>query len=131
MSMQLWIRLMILSLTALGPLAESATVPKSCATDERLVAPCFTVHGRLSSWNGTPTYRISVTGTKRLLGVSEGRFGPNGYELLPLEIPQPTNFDSEYFGDFTVCPFEPEQPKRMRLVCVSAVNHLRIVDRKK
>ena len=84
-----------------------------------------------TDWNGTPTYRISVTGTKRLLGVSEGRFRPNGYELLPLEIPQPTNFDSEYFGDFTVCPFEPEQPKRMRLVCVSAVNHLRIVDRKK
>ena len=128
--MQLWIRLMLLSLATLGSLAESATITTSCATDERLVAPCFTVHGRMSSWNGTPTYRIWVLGTKRVLGVSEGRFAPNGYELLPLEIPQPTSFDTEYFGDFTVCPFEPEQPKKMRLVCVSAVNHLRIVDRK-
>jgi len=62
-----------------------------------------------------------VLGTKRVLGVSEGRFGPNGYELLPREIPQPTSFDTEYFGDFTVFPFEPEQPRKMRLACLSEV----------
>jgi len=32
--MQLWIRLVLLSLAALGPLAESATITKDCATDE-------------------------------------------------------------------------------------------------
>jgi hypothetical protein len=129
-SIALRIRLILLGLLLIAQLAESAPITTSCATDSRLVAPCFAVHGRLNSWNGTPTYRIWVLGTKRVLGVSEGRFGPNGYELLPREIPQPTSFDTEYFGDFTVCPFEPEQPKKMRLVCVSAVNHLRIVDRK-
>ncbi len=123
-------RLTLLLVILIGQTQGLAVAGPSCATDNRVIAPCFTVHGRLSAWNGTPTYRIWVVGTKRILGVSEGQFAPNEYELLPPEIAQRTGFDTEYFGDFTVCPFEPVKPKTMRLVCVASVANLQITERK-
>jgi hypothetical protein len=115
-----------LAVSSLAIKTSFADPPKSCATDSRLVAPCYTVHGRLSAWNGAPTFRIWVVGTKRILGVSEGMFGPVGYDLLPQGIPAPVSFDEGYFGDFTVCPFQPPSQNKMRLVCVAAVRHLRV-----
>jgi hypothetical protein len=37
------------------------------------MAPCFTVHGRLNPWNGTPIFRIWLVGTNRLLEMAEAR----------------------------------------------------------
>jgi hypothetical protein len=101
----------------------------SCPTDARLVGPCYTVRGRLTLSNGTPSVRIWVVGTKRILGVSEGRFSPDGYEALPRPVPEELSWDKFYFGDYTVCPFTPQQVGVMQLVCVAGVNRLKAVAR--
>ncbi len=45
---------------------------QACKSDPDIVGVCFTVHGRLSAWNGAPTMRIWRIGTKRILGVHDG-----------------------------------------------------------
>jgi hypothetical protein len=70
--------------------------------------------------------RIWVIGTKRILGISEGRFAPDGYAFLPSNMPQAIDPEAFYFGDFTVCPFTADTPGEMRLVCVQAVDGLRV-----
>ena len=98
----------------------------TCATDQRLSGPCFKVRGRLSLWNGAPSVRIWVVGTKRILGVSEGRFTPDHYALLPAPLPQTLDWETDYFGSYAVCPFEPDTRGTMRLVCVAGVEGLSI-----
>ena len=78
----------------------------------------------MSGRNGTPSYRIWVVGTRRILGVSEGRFAPSGYKLLPSPLPESLDEDMDYFGDFKVCPFQADTPGSMRLVCVAEVTNL-------
>ena len=107
--------------------AESAVgveTPHSCAADARISDPCYTVHGRLSLWNGSPALRIWIVGTKRVLGVSEGRFAPDGYESLPSGFPKP-EWGMNYYGNYTVCPFEKDRPGAMRLVCLSTAANVR------
>ncbi len=67
--------------------AEPPTRP--CKEHPALVGPCFTVHGRLATWNGNPTFRISRLGTNRILGVSDQRFFREGYENLPTDSSPP------------------------------------------
>ena len=119
------IALTLLSAALLCP--PPAEAANSCATDPRLVGPCFTVRGRLSLYNGKPTQRIWIVGTKRMLGVSEGRFPPDGYSFFPSNMPDPV-FDAFYFANFTVCPFTKDKPEVMRLICVQAVTDLRVVN---
>jgi hypothetical protein len=95
----------------------------TCATDKRLSGPCFMIRGRLSLSNGNPSVRIWVVGTSRILGVSEGRFPPEDYSGLPQQLGS-LKWDINYFGDYTVCPFESDTPGVMRLVCVDSVEHL-------
>jgi hypothetical protein len=94
-----------------------------CRKDSRVIAACFTVHGRLSNWNGNPTQRIWVIGTKRMLGlrvdtslpkVLEGKLG---------------DFDDEVYGDFEFCPFTPERPGVMQVGCLAGVSHYQIKKR--
>jgi hypothetical protein len=57
---------------------------RTCQSDPDLVGACFTVHGRLSAFNGNPTFRIWRIGTKRYLGVSG--------EVLPDPLTGKVNF---------------------------------------
>jgi len=43
----------------------------------------FIVHGIMQVWNGSPSVRISIIGTKRILGVSEGNYYHNDIYNLP------------------------------------------------
>jgi hypothetical protein len=90
---------------------------QACKTDPDIVAACFTLHGRLSAWNGTPTGRIWRVGTKRTLGVQD-EFP------LPPELLEHENFGTEMWGDFEVCPFTPEKPGAMQMVCVQSAKHV-------
>jgi hypothetical protein len=91
-------------------------------------APCRTVHGRLSLWNGNPTVRLWVVGTHRVLGVAQ----PNGtLEDLPPEILRlwaaggnDAMWASELYGDFRVCPLAPERPGRMQGVRLESGRNL-------
>jgi hypothetical protein len=86
--------------------------------------PCFTVRGRLSGWNGNPTFRLAPRGTKRLLGV----FGGDADAASPTVLPQnvraamtpPTPGDlTPVTGVFRVCPLAPDRPGWMRPVCIA------------
>ncbi len=78
----------------------------------------------MNYWNGTPSVRIWKVGTTRMLGVSEARFKIDGYENLPGDVRSRLSWDTDLFGDFVVCPFTPEKPGVMRLVCVDSATRL-------
>jgi hypothetical protein len=94
-----------------------------CAASPNLVGSCFTFHGRLSFYNGTPGCRIWRVGTKRILGIldlakpdeyNENPTLPDGLECYP---------GYNTYADFTVCPFTTERAGEMQMVCVdSAAN---------
>jgi hypothetical protein len=109
---------------SLGARAE----PPSCADSPKRVGACFTVHGRLTGCAGSPTFRIWRIGTQRILGVEDPTGDPVGEPLLPEPL-QTTMLDAgpcgtAAFGDFTVCPLEPDAPGVMRRVCVVSATKL-------
>ena len=93
----------------------SDTANPACRKDARVIAPCFRVHGRLSNWNGNPTRRIWMVGTKRMLGLRDDTALPPALEK------QLGNFDQEVFGDFEFCPFTREKAGAMQVGCVAEV----------
>ena len=93
-----------------------------CQTDKRVVGACFKVHGRLSNWNGNPTQRIWIIGTKRMLGVGTD---------LPKDLGEKMGgFDDVAVGDFEVCPLTNERKGRMQIVCVASVSGVTVSKRK-
>ncbi len=89
--------------------------------------PCFVVHGRLSLWNGTPSARIWIVGTKRVLGVSDSLTGP---EAMPEAVRGRLTWDVDLFGDYTFCPITDEKAGVMRLGCIQSATNLRERPRK-
>ena len=57
----------------------------------------LTVHGRLTYYNGTPSCRIWIVGTKRLLGVRQ-----SGDEVayMPKGLRDLMSWDTDIFADF-------------------------------
>lgn len=118
----LWI---VAPLLAAG-LARAEPVP-ACKSSTRVVGDCFTVHGRLSAWNGAPAFRIRPAGTRRMLGVD----APDGDPLhaLPPEVGTlvaPDAFQVDLDGDFLLCPFTADRPGHMRLVCIADASALTV-----
>lgn len=103
---------------------------KSCGQHPQLVGKCFTVHGRLSVYNGAPAMRIWKVGTKRMLGISEQRFAVEGYRNVPETIQNQLNQEVEIFGDFLVCPFTRPKAGEMQMVCVEEGKNLQVQKRK-
>ena len=104
----------------------------SCRTRPDVVGRCFTVHGRLSVYNGTPSIRLWPLGSKRLLGILD----PNdvssapGPTVLPEEIKNKLDWNKDVFGDFFVCPLSRKQPGRMQTICLDSGNHLTVREHK-
>lgn len=90
-----------------------AEAEEPCKTDPDIIAACFSLRGRLSAWNGSPTLRIWRVGTKRILGVQDD-------EPLPADLQRHMNWDVEAWGEFTVCPFTKERPGEMQIVCIES-----------
>ncbi len=84
---------------------------RPCRNHPQLVAPCFTVRGRMNFANGAPSVRIWRVGTKRILGVSEAKYYDPKYCNLPAEILAKLSWKTDLFGDFTLCPFERSQTR--------------------
>ena len=80
------------------------------------IEPCVKRHGRLSSQNGI-ALKLWLIGTTRMIAVV------NGFENLPraarkyLEMTSPDH--SYIFGDFEVCPVEPDRPGHIRHACLA------------
>lgn len=89
---------------------------------------CQTVHGRIELWNGTPSVRIAVSGTHRVLGVIQ----PNeSFGDLPASVrsiwtgkdPE-VDWKTAIYGDFKVCPVGSDRPGRMQRVTLIKANRL-------
>lgn len=100
---------------------ETARDFMACKTDPDIVGECFTFRGRLGLWNGTPTRRIWRVGTKRILGVQDEYPGPDNFDV---------DWDTEDWGDFTVCPFTKEKPGYMQFVCIESASKVVTLPRK-
>lgn len=95
----------------------------ACESRADVVAACFTLHGRLSLGNGTPSARIWGAGTQRMLGIPD--------DALPEALAaQLSDFNTELWGDFKVCPLTRAQPGQMQSVCVASWRNLRVHQRK-
>ena len=119
-----------------------------CKTPEN-AAMCYWTHGRLSVYNGNPGWRLWKIGTKRILGIYSGA-NSERYDALDNEHPElPTNLDRLYeadykrkvaandnavnfpssaFGDFEVCPLEPEHPSEMQSACIESAKNIALQD---
>lgn len=106
--------------------AEEQAKKKTCRQHSMLSGQCYKVRGRMSLANGTPSVRIWPVGTKRILGVSEGRFFLKEYTNVPDELVRQLTWDNAMFADFTLCPFTDDKPGVMRLVCVESAEHVQV-----
>lgn len=108
-----WLFLLGLSLSA------SAQNPHlthcSCTEGGMPSDSTFTFRGRLSAWNGNPTFRIWRVGTNRMLGI-------RGVCLDSLELGKYNPyFGLELWADFTVSAVTPQQPGVMQFVCIRSI----------
>jgi hypothetical protein len=77
-------------------------------------------------YNGTPSFRIWPIGSHRLLLVSEGRFGLEGYENLPKSIADKVSSSTDLYATFQVCPFTPQKPGVAQLICVDSAENMSV-----
>jgi hypothetical protein len=108
----------------------STSPEKSCREHPQLIGKCFSVHGRLSVYNGNPAFRIWRIGTKRVLGVSDQRFALPEYRNIPEELAKQLDGENEILGDFLVCPFTRSRPGEMQLVCIESARNVAVRKRK-
>src|SRR5436309_16076349 len=110
--------------------AESQLKPefKSRRARSDLVGKCFTVHGRLAVYNGTPSIRLWPIRSKRLLGVLDPMDTSNapGPSILPTSIKGQLDWDKNVFGDFLVCPLSRAVAGRMQTICIESGKNLRV-----
>lgn len=122
---QAWLCVSLLAaLTPLNVTAqENAT---ACKSRKDLVGSCRVVHGRLMYYNGTPSFRVWVIGTNRLLGVREIEVADNPeYPLMPETIWASVGMmDHEVYADFEVCPFTEQKPGAMQMVCIESAKNV-------
>ncbi len=112
--------LLVLGAILLGSLS-FAESKRPCKANPYQVAPCFTVHGRLTINVGSPSARIWRIGTKRILGVSE-RYSQ--VRQVPQSLEEKLKPDVAIYGDFEVCPFTKDRPGEMQLVCIESASNL-------
>jgi len=134
-----------------APPAQFATAPLpggpqdkiSCKVPEN-ASMCYWTRGMITCCNGNPAMRMWKVGTKRILGILSG---PNSWVLDPEdnEHPRlPRNLDLAYraewrraghtraftrlagpvYGDFEICPLEPEHAGWMQDVCIESAKNI-------
>jgi hypothetical protein len=115
------------SVLAMSP---PVAVEKSCREHPQLIGKCFTVRGRLSTYNGNPAVRLWRIGTKRVLGVSDQRFSLPGFRNIPEELAKQLDGENKILGDFLVCPFTRSRPGEMQLMCIESAKNIVVQKRK-
>jgi len=111
LSLALWI--------VVGTQTTRAAAWPPCPT--KPVEPCFKHHGRLSSQNGIGL-KIWLIGSTRVVGLD------NDFDDLPAPIRKYLEITSQVhsviFGDFDICPTEPDTPGHLRLACLAGAEKL-------
>lgn len=101
----------------------------ACKTPEN-ARLCYWTHGRLRFGNGTPALRLWKIGTKRVLGIFSGPGsekldeGDNEHPELPPNLQKYNLFEGGVFGDFEVCPLEPEKNGHMQSACIESAKNI-------
>jgi hypothetical protein len=95
--------------------------PAASDDSKNMDAP-FEIHGRLSIYNGNPTFRIWIIGTDRILGI-------HGGDLKPADMPEKlkklfTDTGIIVYGDFTVEPLTEYRPGVMQFVRIKSAKNL-------
>ena len=101
-----------------------ATTAWRCLASAR--EPCVTHRGRLSGQNGV-AYMIWLVGTSRIVAVHETQIPPLLEKYLSMTSPD----HGDVYGDFDICPLEPDRPGHMRSACVSGATRLVVQDRER
>lgn len=114
----------------LAPVLAALLFGHSAAAFAAPTDDCRWVDGRLSAYNGTPTFRIWPKGTKRLLGVVDRSGASEGASVLPAKAwKMKPSFNRDLWGSFRVCPQTPERAGWMTMVLVNDVRGLTAKDR--
>jgi hypothetical protein len=112
-------------LIAILALTTSQSAPKA---QMHLLTSCRVVHGQMFLTNGTPSVRIAVIGTRRILGVTQQDQTidqlPVPSALLQRLIKPKANEDLAIYGDFNVCAVTKSVPGVMQMVTVKNALHL-------
>jgi hypothetical protein len=106
-----------------------AVAPQAAASEQEISRHKETVvHGRLSISNGTPSCRIWVVGTKRVLGIQEA----------DTECPIPTQLidalredidDRAIYADFTVIELTSPRKGTMQIVTLTSAQRVVVTTR--
>jgi hypothetical protein len=98
------------------------------ATSFRCLAPrtepCFTHRGRLSGQNGI-AFMVWLVGTHRIVAIDRTEIP----EMLSKYLSMTSPDQADVYGNFEICPLEPERPGHMRAACVSGASRLVVQDR--
>jgi hypothetical protein len=114
----------------LAPLLAAAVAIISTPINGLPNGNCRWVDGRLSAYNGTPTFRIWPKGTKRLFGVIARSGEAESADVLPARVSRlAPSFDRDIWGSFRVCPQTADRAGWMRMVVVVDARRLRTVER--
>lgn len=94
---------------------------------------CYWTHGRLSLYNGTPSFRLWKIGTHRILGIYSGpsvdRSGlDNENPEFPASIQKQFKpYENYIYADFEVCPLEPEISGKMQAACINSAKNIVVI----
>jgi hypothetical protein len=91
-----------------------------CKTRPDVTGACFRVRGNLLLYNGTPSARISVKGSTRVLGVVPYFSENNETFAAPAEVRKRASFDQPLMATYDVCPLSKPKPRVMLRVCIEA-----------
>ena len=115
-----------------------------CKTPQN-ASSCYWTRGRITCCNGNPAMRMWKVGTKRILGILSGPDSQRHDLEDSLHPELPSNLERAYqaeykrrvamkdsdagdseptFGDFEVCPLEPERPGWMQPVCIESAKNI-------
>lgn len=127
---------------------ETAARKVPCKTPEN-ASLCYWTHGRLNSYEGNPSFRIWKVGTKRILAIYSGpavmprsadvivkdgegpEFPPHLDKVFLAEYKHRVSTNSSHvnlvdpvFGDYEICPLEPEREGEMQASCIESARHV-------
>ena len=106
--------------------ADAIAPDMACRKSAAVVGACFTVHGRRSVANGTPSFRIWPVGTRRIIGVVAANGDAEAAVLPPAVESRVVHGDQPraVIGVYTLCPLSPRRPGRMQFACMAGARNL-------
>ena len=123
---RVWVCAVLVTAPVEAAAADALAQAAACRHSPKVVSACFTVRGRLSVANGTPSFRIWLVGTRRVIGVVAAD-GDAEVAVLPPAVESRVVHGDEpraMMGAYTLCPLSPRRPGRMQLACMAGARDL-------